>query len=287
MVSETIIVITPKDRRKAELTYTVEVVIGIGAVFFLAAWLHAMYEVKHDLGTGIFDPLYLKNGFCNAPEWPTQMWSSYFDFSMAALLAILIEGKEKWGVITYLLVHGNAHLQVHQGGMDVTENMSPKDIITLTIVLAMGSLTLYTSMARSKRYSKETTIGMSVFSLGFMVWLFVAHIQKGVYALTYINIAITLCSVISRLWFIGYTTDQDVQVRSSSVHDKYLYPQICSSFFLTFIMLSEPIACSWWFASIGGHFWFDVSLFLTMAVVLLNDRELKTQSVVTGKEKKL
>jgi hypothetical protein len=245
-----------------------------------------MYEDKHDLGTGIFDPLYLKNGFCNAPEWPTQMWSGYFDFSMAALVAILIEGKEKWGLIAYLVVHGNAHLQIHRGEMDVTENMSPKDIITLTIVLAMGSFWIYTSMARTKRYSKEMAIGLSVFSLGFMVWVFAACFQKSVYGLTYINIAITLCFVISRLWFMGCTTDQDVQVRSRSVHDKYLYPQICSLFFLTFIMLSEPIACSWWFASIGGHFWFDVSLFLYMAVGLLNFLELKTESI-TGKEKRL
>jgi hypothetical protein len=286
MVSETTIAITPKDRRKAELTYTVEVVNGVCTLFFLVAWLHAMYENEHDLGTGIFDPLYLKDGFCNAPEWPTQMWSAYFDFSMAALMAIFIIGKEKWGITAYLAVHGNAHLQIHRGEIDATANISPKDTISLAIILAMGSLAIYTSMARTKRYSKETTIGLSAFSLGFMVWLFVAHIQRGIYALTYINIAITLCTVISKLWFMGCTTDQDVLVRSSSVHDKYLYPQICSAFFLTFIMLSEPIGCSRWFASIGGHFWFDVSLFFFMAVELLNARELKTETA-TGKEKRL
>ena len=263
--------VTIDDRHKAKVSYYVEVVMFVAYGLFLTAWLHAAHQYESGTGTGIFDKQYLAEGFCNSPTWATQHWCGVFDITMALFLIHLWGKTADFGSIAYLAVHGYAHWSISTGRIDPRENTTGLEkIANLAIIIGMGPLEIYQNMITAGK-GHLTSVVLAVAVEIFLVALFVLKIQRGIYALTYINVAISLCGLFSKLLLLGHTTDQHIKARADRA-GKFHYQLHAASILLTAIVWIEPTCCSSLFAKVGGHFWFDVILFLNMFVAMLNMR---------------
>ena len=64
---------------------------------------------------------------------------------------------------------------------------------------------------------------------------------------------------------MGYTSEQDVKLRSN---DFSLY-RMLSGMFVMVVIICEPFFCDVFFARIGGHFLFDLSLALDVVTAVV------------------
>jgi hypothetical protein len=178
--------------------------------------------------------------------------------------------------IGYLAVHGYGHWMVSKGEIDPTERVHTfQDVFILAIILGAGPVAMHQTMTKAEK-PKNWSLAIAILTQIILVWLFVAKLQRGIYALPYINVTITLCTFWSRLLVVGYTTDSDIRARIS-LFGAYFYSNIVSTTLIVFTMWVEPTCCSSWYARAGGHFWFDVSLFLVMLVAIGNEKMEREQ----------
>ena len=84
--------------------------------------------------------------------------------------------------------------------------------------------------------------------------------------LTYVNIVINLCVNMPRALLVPPTK---VVIRLKAFLGPYFYQYIFLITLMNVVIWVEPLFCSKWFASIGGHIWFDVSLFAVMFLGIL------------------
>ena len=85
------------------------------------------------------------------------------------------------------------------------------------------------------------------------------------YALLYINISIILSISLPKLLFVQCTSEQDVQLRSK---EGGLW-QLLSRLSILIVIVCEPFFCDVFFARIGGHFLFDLSLAVDVVTAVL------------------
>lgn len=171
-----------------------------------------------------------------------------------------------FGSAAYTLIHGSVHFfEIDQTGTiwDSTKSLG-------TNVLGVGLMTLITAF---------TPIGIKgVFEdagkegglvAGITAWIaFVAYyvigIKEKVYALTYINVTIFLSIFGARTLLLKKNDEQRLNF--------YMGPSVLLTVLAMTaniaVMCIEPLACKAWFASVGGHIWFDVTLWLMMMSIM-------------------
>jgi hypothetical protein len=262
-----------KDKDKARQSWYADLVWTLLNILFLIAWLYQITEDK-----GIFDEQFMTYGFCNTSppdppdgkDSPTQIGCFGFDWSMA--LAVVLAALKiwkvvpSWGSVVYLLVHGLAHGLIFVGVINPDQDIeTPLQIAILAVILAMGAYGIYATMVAAGKPS-NLAIAIAVLADVFFTGVFVKYLTKGVYVLTYVNIAINLCIMGSRLLLVG----PNQVVSRLSLFGPYFNEYIVTCTLMIAVMWIEPTMCSEGFAEVGGHVWFDVSLFALMLVGILN-----------------
>ena len=88
-----------------------------------------------------------------------------------------------------------------------------------------------------------------------------------------------------KLVFVGYTSDQDVKLRSNDYGGLW---RMLSRLLVMIVLICEPFFCDTLFAKIGGHFWFDLSLALdVLTAVMMEGTERRSEEVEVDEKKKV
>uniref|UniRef100_A0A6S8YPN0 Uncharacterized protein n=1 Tax=Chaetoceros debilis TaxID=122233 RepID=A0A6S8YPN0_9STRA len=102
--------------------------------------------------------------------------------------------------------------------------------------------------------------------IGFVIY-YVIGIKEKVYALTYINVTIFLSIFGARTLLLKKNDEKRLGF--------YMGPSVLATVIAAtaniVVMCFEPLACKDWFASVGGHIWFDVTLWLFMMSVMASN----------------
>ena len=261
--------------KKARQSYYADIFWSLLNIVFLGTWL---YQINSEGKVTIFDEQYMDNGFCNLPsvdgkvngsDSPTQIACFGFDWSMAALviyLALIIwKVPISWGSSGYLVVHGLAHGLIYMGKVDTSIDITTGGLVIIFVILAMGAYGVYDTM-KNVGIDEKLALIVSILVDIFFTGLFAVYLKKGVYVLTYVNIVINLCVNMPRALLVPPTK---VVIRLKAFLGPYFYQYIFLITLMNVVIWVEPLFCSKWFASIGGHIWFDVSLFAVMFLGIL------------------
>lgn len=89
-------------------------------------------------------------------------------------------------------------------------------------------------------------------------------IQEKVFALTFINVTIYLSIFGAR----ALVFDKNDERRLDFYSGKTAMATILAATANMVVMCFEPLVCKNWFASVGGHIWFDVTLWMMMMSVM-------------------
>ncbi|MGK3754956.1 MAG: hypothetical protein ACI8RD_007265 [Bacillariaceae sp.] len=266
---------TEKEKKRVRLSYHADILWILLNFAFLGVWL---YQIKYEGQVMIFDQQFIENGFCNLPSVdgkvtglhsPTQMACFTFDLSMAAAVVFIALAVWKvtpsWGSTGYLVVHGLAHGLIFMGIIDTSKDIDLPGAAVLAAILSTGAAGIYTAMIDAGR---DRTLAIIVSALVdiFFTGLFVVKLQKGVYVLTYVNIVISMCIMMPRVLLVPPT---EVHSRLDKFNGPYFYAYVVAVTLMNAVIWIEPVFCSNGFANIGGHVWFDISLFAVTYVGIL------------------
>ena len=255
-----------------------------------------------------FSPYFIEHGFCDSipQHFLTQRNCAYLDWTVSFVSLIFIITSRRrhqnhnhhrntlqmlgHGCL-YPFIHGTAHWMISNHMIDPQQKIDhPTQILFLAAILAIGPATVVSEL-RFKKYHSPIVLGTIFVVLdGFLVWFFVQMIKSGVMVLLYINVVTNLLLFCSRIILFNpfscrtpKTLDdkksikQAVEYRNDFFGPVYFYQSLMTMILMVAVMLIEPTQCGsnypptmGWFAIIGGHFWFDVSLSCISLVYLLN-----------------
>lgn len=254
---------------KALFTWILDVLTVSSVLVLLAAWIADLQngEPTH------LSPSFFETGFCNSPTTNTQIQCSIFD-GIGGLLFIGIAlfhsdiRASAFGMASYLFSHGYGHYSVTLKGPLIYEDVPLKDVMVLAVILSIGPLHGATVLHKAGRFpnSKWAIHLGATLAVVALVLVFKMFIRQANFVLLYINISIILTMHMPLMIFVGYTTEADVAHRVDT-HPWYFAKCFTRLFILCMVMI-EPFFCDAFTARIGGHFLFDVSLFLDAAVDL-------------------
>lgn len=167
-----------------------------------------------------------------------------------------------YGSAAYTLIHGLIHgLEVDQTGLIWSENNSLFENISGVALLAL--ITGFTPIGIKSNFDaagKENGLLVGVAAwIGFVLY-YMFGIKEKVYALTYINATIFLSIFASR----ALVFKKDDPNRTQFYFGKSIMATIIALTVNMIVMAFEPLVCKDWFAGVGGHVWFDVTLWLMM-----------------------
>jgi hypothetical protein len=272
------------DTEKAKQSYYADILWTLLNFAFLGVWLYQIINNENDEGkVTIFDSQFMENGFCNLPSLsgggvtgfksPTQIACFVFDSAMAAAVIYYI-----WkvpiarGMAGYLVVHGLAHGLIYMGKIDPTMDLDTMwETVILAAILSMGALGVYQTMIDVGK-NRAVALIVSGFVDLLFTSLFKVYLKKGVYVLTYVNIVINLCVSMPRVLLVP-PTKVDSRLRAF-LGPYYFYEYIFFITLMNAVIWIEPLFCSEWFAKIGGHVWFDISLFVVMFLGILYAKQI-------------
>jgi hypothetical protein len=295
--------ISQADRRAALLSWRLDILSCSAVIFLLICWLSDMKQLNQTTTTTgattnddslLLSKSFLTNGFCLAPQLfdNTHFSCASFDFFCACvcILAILVGNvvtninnggannkKKKKSLILpgsaiYFLAHSYGHYtfssvdneqQFTSDSESITEKI--QSAIILSSILSIGPLEAASTLIKSNKLSPRLAYIMAGSMLAVLVGIYHFVLFNPSYALLYINISIILSISLPKLVFVGYTSEQDVKLRSKEVS---LF-RILSGMFVMVVIICEPFFCDVFFARIGGHFLFDLSLALDVVTAVV------------------
>lgn len=267
-----------------ELSYYMDIFWTLLVGVFMVYWLQSKTAYESQ-GSAYLDELphfnkqVLVDGFCIAQDKATTLFglgtlklcgivdailiiSSYFkykdSFNVGSNKMIYLASA------AYTALHGAIHgFEVDQTGK-IWDLQNNSLVQNLSGVFLLALITLFTPIGINGIF---TQAGMDKLGLpvGITAWIaFVLYymfgIQEKVYALTYINVTIFLSIFGAR----ALVFKKDDPKRLDFYVGKSILATILAATTNIVIMCFEPLACKDWFASVGGHIWFDVSLWLFM-----------------------
>ena len=308
--------ISQADRRAALLSWRLDILSCSAVIFLLFCWLSDMKHLNQTTTTTgattnddslLLSKSFLTNGFCLAPQLfdNTHFSCASFDFFCACvcILAILVgnvvtnkaaKKKEKKkslilpGSAIYFLAHSYGHYafssvdneqQFTSDSESITEKI--QSAIILSSILSIGPLEAASTLIKSKKLSPRLAYIMAGSMLAILVGIYHFVLFKPAYALLYINISIILSISLPKLVFVGYTSEQDVKLRSN---DFGLF-RMLSGMFVMVVIICEPFFCDVFFARIGGHFLFDLSLALDVVTAVVMEGKNRRNGVDEEDEK--
>jgi hypothetical protein len=206
-----------------------------------------------------------------------------FDIAMAVLVTIMFykgllpKNEVSKGLIIYLIVHGFLHGLIGQGLIDPRDKVDSLFKVTaLASILMLGPTSLFRTMVAAADKplvsNRKIAICMAALLEVILVFIFVYFLRDGVYVLSYINTSVLLCDMCPRVLLIG---PDKVEARLKLFGPHY-FATVFSTAFVIIVAWLEPTNCftrngdPGWFSLVGGHFWFDVALFLASLVGALN-----------------
>lgn len=289
---DAIVGITTEERRRAKTSYFLDCIGLISAVLFTGVFVNAVSEFRGGTGTGYFDPKFVEEGFCNHPELPTMQHCAFFDWAMAAFLLFFgyRSPQPDYAAIGYMIGHGQGHWEAHINPLAENPEISkPIDILLLSIIIGFaGCNFIFLVLSQNKGWGKTTSALFAGSLLASMCYIYAVHIQYKVFSLTFINMSILLMLNIGRAFFLGYESDEDIKFRSKMMGLKSRSTFIscyAAEFLIMAITWLEPLTCSAFFSHIGGHFWFDVALFIQVCLGMKNNHaEYLASSAAIGTE---
>lgn len=298
--SNNVITISHADRRAALLSWRLDILSCGAVIFLLFCWLSDMKHLNQTTTTTgattnddslLLSKSFLTNGFCLAPQLfdNTHFSCASFDFFCACvcILAILVgnvvtnkgakEKKKKSlilpGSAVYFLAHSYGHYifsstvdneqQFTNDSESITEKI--QSAIILSSILSIGPLEAASTLIKSNKLSPRLAYFMAGSMLAILVGIYHFVLFNPAYALLYINISIILSISLPKLVFVGYTSEQDVKLRSKDVS----LVRMLSGMFVMVVIICEPFFCDVFFARIGGHFLFDLSLALDVVTAVV------------------
>lgn len=253
--------------------------------------------VNDSTAATILSKSFLDHGFCLSPLFDNTHFScASFDFICACvcIVAIIVhkvghnentnKKKKKKSLVLpgsaiYFLSHSYGHYlqsvtydnnndDEQQQQSNVSERI--QKAITLAFILSIGPLDAASVLIKSKKLAPKNAYLMAAIMLMVLVGIYEAFLYNPSYALLYINISIILSVTLPKLLFVGYTTQEDVTLRASDV---VVVSKIVTGMIVMVVIVCEPFLCDAFFAKVGGHFLFDLSLALdVVASVMVEQR---------------
>lgn len=252
-------------------------------VVFMAVWLMSMQKFNNSSYENVKFPFFNKqvliDGFCLAQEKSETLFGlgtlklcgivdlllvtfSYFKYKDS----FDVEGSNNkliyFASAAYTLFHGSIHgFEVDQTGRLVSDENGLVMNIVGVVVLAL--ITAITPIGIKGNFDQAEKPGG--LATGIAVWLglvafYAIGIQEKVFALTFINVTIFLSIFGSR----ALVFDKDDEKRLDYYQGKTIMATILAATANIVVMCFEPLVCKNWFASVGGHIWFDVTLWMLM-----------------------
>lgn len=176
------------------------------------------------------------------------------------------------GNVIYFLAHSYGHYTFStvvnkQQFTSDSESTAEKiqSAIILTFILSIGPLRAASFLIEAKKLSPLHAYIMAGSILTILVGLYHLILYHPSYALLYINISIILSISLPKLLFVQCTSEQDVKLRSK----EGVLIRLLSRLIVLIVIVCEPFFCDVFFARIGGHFLFDLSLAVDVATAVL------------------
>ena len=202
------------------------------------------------------------------------MICAIFDFcSGLALLgcALVLRGngstwkKKALGAAAYLLSHGYGHY--HAAKPEYLEKEADlHDTLILAALLSIGPFS-NASWVKNKTWLYA---GAAV-AVASLCAIYALYLRKARFVLLYINISILLSRYFPMVLWVGTTEPEHIAVRVDA--HPWFYAKMLSRMFILTMVVVEPFGCDSFFARLGGHFWFDLSLLVDVIVDLVNVAE--------------
>ncbi len=171
-----------------------------------------------------------------------------------------------YGSAAYTLIHGAVHFfEIDQTGQIwSSENSLGMNLLGVGLMALITGFTPIGIIGVFEAAGKEGGLAAGIAAwIGFVLY-YVFGIKEKVYALTYINVTIFLSIFGARSLLLKKNDEKRL--------DFYTGPTVLATVIAAsaniIVMCFEPLACKDWFASVGGHIWFDVTLWLMMMSVM-------------------
>ncbi len=180
------------------------------------------------------------------------------------------------GSAIYFFAHSYGHYITSQQQDQPQKDLSwerIQKVITLAAILSIGPIDAASTLIKAKKLPPQYAHIMASILLTVLVGIYEVYLSNNPsYALLYINISIILSKTLPKLLFVGYTTQEDVTIRSSS-HNALLLSKIVSEMVVIVVIICEPFFCDMFFDKIGGHFLFDLSLALDVVAAVMVEQQ--------------
>jgi len=302
-----------RHHRRALLSWRLDILSCTAVIALLFCWLSDMNQLQQqsssenesDDDSLFLSKSFLTNGFCLAPQLfdNTHFSCASFDFFCACIciLAVLVgniivnndhgAANKTFSTILpgnaiYFLAHSYGHYtfstvvvnneqqQFTSDSESITEKI--QSAIILSFILSIGPLEAASTLIKSNKLSPRYAYIMAGSMLAIQVGIYHLVLFNPSYALLYINISIILSISLPKLLFVGYTSEQDVKLRST---ESSLWRTL-SGLLVLVVLISEPFFCDVFFAKIGGHFLFDLTLALdVLTAVVMEGKERRSGGV--------
>lgn len=243
------------------MDFTATAAVGV----LLCAWIS-----DRRYTTGFLSPSFYAVGFCNSPTQNTQELCSQFDAAAGFVFLVLLALKKGppakcLSLTAYCWAHGYGHYLMETG--QPPPEISMAGGLTMAAILAIGPAKgMGTAVAAG--IDKATAARGAVLMEVLLVLGYVLGLGKTHHGLLYINITITFCVSLPRLLFVGTTEESELVLRSDL---PYFWGKMATKLGVAITVVIEPLFCDSVLAAIGGHFLFDVALFLDSLMDALNE----------------
>ncbi len=262
------------------LTFYAELCWTVGISVFMFLWLRS--KNKFEAGTPPyldelpnFNKQVLKDGFCiNPNKADTFLGLGTLKLCFIADLILVVGsyflykdrldiGNNKllyYGMGAYTIFHGAIHgFELSGSGPlvspDQTTFMNVLGVILLAVITVLTPLGINLTFEQA---GKEGGLMYGVAAWILFVAYYVFGIKEKQYALTYINISFFLPFFASRTFLMGRKDENRLEYYTGNVKMSTIIATTAN----ILIMCCEPLVCKDWFASVGGHVWFDVTLWI-------------------------
>ncbi len=268
-------------------TFYMDVFLTGLTVVFMALWFKSMnkFNLDREGYEGVFpnfDRTVLDDGFCIHQE-PKETLFGLGTLKLCGIADLLLvissyfkykdtfspDNKNKLIYFVsagYTLLHGAVHFfEIGTSGKLVSDEHSLARNVLGVVLLA--AITAPTLLGINDAFDKADKKGGM--ALGIAAWIgfaafFALFIQYKVFALTFINATIFLSIFGAR----ALVLDKDDERRLNVMRARIGLPFILAATANIVVMFFEPLVCENWFASVGGHIWFDVTLWILWMSVM-------------------
>lgn len=270
---------------RTAVTYYFDIIWTLAVSIFMIVWLKSksLYDTSLEGGAPYadelpnFNKMVLKDGFCIDDKF-LQIGTLKVCGLVDLLLVVgsyffykdrlpLENNKVKfYASAAYTLLHGSVHgFEIDQTGkIWDKDNGLPMNILGVFLLAAITSFTPIGINDVFKQAGKEGGLVAGVSAWIAFIALYVFGIKEKVYALTFINVTIYLSIFGAR----ALVFPKDDERRLDFYSGRYRLFTILAATANIVVMCFEPLACKSWFAAVGGHAWFDVTLWLFMMSIL-------------------